>query len=112
MSTTGVPQTDHGDERGATDGQWQLRLYVAGESPMSVRAFANLKKLCDAHLDGQFEIEVIDIVEHPDMARRDGIVAVPTLVRRRPLPLRKVIGDLTNTEDVIDGLRLRLDKPA
>jgi circadian clock protein KaiB len=111
MSTTSVPDTSHGDDDPRTDGLWQLRLYVAGESPISVRAFSNLKKLCDAHLDGHAEIEVIDLVEHPELARRDEIVAVPTLVRRRPLPLRKVIGDLSNTEDVIDGLRLRLDQP-
>jgi circadian clock protein KaiB len=111
MNTTSAPHTDHGDDDAAIDGLWQLRLYVAGESQISVRAYGNLKKLCEAHLDGRFEIEIVDLVEHPELARSDGIVAVPTLVRRRPLPLRKVIGDLSNTEDVIDGLRLRLDQP-
>ena len=111
MSTTDVPHTGHGDEDAAVDEVWQLRLYVAGESSMSVRAFANLKQICDDHLDVRFEIEVIDLVAHPELARRDGIVAVPTLVRWRPLPLRQVIGDLSNTEDVIARLRLGLDQP-
>ena len=111
MSTTNVPHAGHGDDDAAIDEVWQLRLYVAGESSMSVRAFANLKQLCDAHLDGQYEIEIIDLVQHPELARRDGIVAVPTLVRRRPLPLRQVIGDLSNTDDVIASLRLGLDQP-
>lgn len=91
----------------ALDGKevWQLRLYVAGESAGSVRAFANLKKLCEEHLSGRHEIEVIDLVAHPSLARGDDVLAVPTLVRRHPLPLRKVIGDLSNTESVLVGLR-------
>ena len=111
MSATHVPHADRGEDDATADEVWHFRLYVAGESPKSVRAFANLKRLCDAHLAGRFEIEIIDLVEHPEVARRDGIVAVPTLVRRLPLPLRKVIGDLSNTEDVIVGLRLSLDRP-
>jgi circadian clock protein KaiB len=85
---------------------WRLRLYVAGQSPKSLRAFANLKRLCDEHLAGRYDIEVIDLVEHPELARSDDILAIPTLVRRLPSPLRKIIGDLSNTERVLVGLRL------
>jgi circadian clock protein KaiB len=86
---------------------WHLRLYVAGQSPKSLRAFANLKKLCDEHLASHYEIEIIDLVEHPALARSDDILALPTLVRQLPAPLRKVIGDLSNTERVLVGLRIR-----
>jgi circadian clock protein KaiB len=85
---------------------WHLRLYVAGQSPKSLRAFANLKDLCDEHLAGRYEIEVIDLVEQPALARADDILAIPTLVRRLPAPLRKIIGDLSNTERVLVGLRI------
>jgi circadian clock protein KaiB len=85
---------------------WHLRLYVAGQSPKSLRAFANLKGLCDEHLAGRYEIEVIDLVEQPALARADDILAIPTLVRRLPAPLRKIIGDLSNTERVLVGLRI------
>jgi circadian clock protein KaiB len=85
---------------------WHMRLYIAGQSPKSLRAFANLKTLCEEHLVGQYEIEVIDLVEHPALARSDDILAIPTLVRRLPEPLRKIIGDLSNTERVLVGLRL------
>jgi circadian clock protein KaiB len=88
------------------DGIWYLRLYVAGQSPKSLRAFANLRKLCDEHLAGRYKIELVDLVEHPGLARSDDILAIPTLVRRLPVPLRKVIGDLSNTERVLVGLRL------
>jgi circadian clock protein KaiB len=83
-----------------------MRLYIAGQSPQSVRAFANLKKLCETHLAGRHEIEVIDLAVHPHLARNDDILAVPTLVRYLPDPIRKVIGDLSNTESVLVGLRL------
>jgi circadian clock protein KaiB len=88
---------------------WCLRLYVAGQSPKSLRAFANLKRLCDEHLAGHYEIEVIDLVEHPSRAQSDDILAIPTLVRRLPEPLRKIIGDLSNTERVLVGLRVETD---
>jgi circadian clock protein KaiB len=91
------------------DGMWQLRLYVAGQSPKSLRAFANLKALCEEHLAGRYEIEIIDLVEHPSLARSDDILAIPTLVRHLPEPLRKIIGDLSNTERVLVGLRLDPD---
>lgn len=85
---------------------WHLRLYVAGQSPKSLRAFANLKSLCEEHLAGRYEIELIDLVEQPALARADDIVAIPTLVRLLPEPLRKVIGDLSDRERVLVGLRL------
>jgi circadian clock protein KaiB len=88
------------------DGWWYLRLYVAGQSSMSLRAFANLKDLCDEHLAGRYEIEIIDLVEDPSLASGDDIVAVPTLVRRLPPPLRKLIGDLSDPERVLVGLRV------
>ena len=87
--------------------QWQLRLYVAGQTPKSVTAFANLKRLCEEHLAGQFEIEVIDLIENPRLARDDQIVAIPTLVRKLPEPIRKIIGDLSDTERTLVGLQLR-----
>jgi circadian clock protein KaiB len=90
---------------------WQLRLYVAGQSPKSLRAFANLKELCEEHLPGRYEIEVIDLIEHPALARSDDILAIPTLVRRLPAPLRKIIGDLSDTERVLVGLRLQPPRP-
>jgi circadian clock protein KaiB len=85
---------------------WRLRLYVAGQSPKSLRAMSNLKTLCEEHLPGRYEIEIIDLVEQPALASSDDIIAIPTLVRRLPMPLRKVIGDLSNTERVLIGLQL------
>jgi len=94
---------------GVSDGDalWHLRLYVAGQSTKSLLAFTNLKSLCDEHLAGHYEIEIIDLVEQPSLARSDDIVAIPTLVRLSPAPLRKIIGDLSNTERVLVGLRLK-----
>ena len=86
---------------------YKLRLYVAGQTPKSIRAFANLKVLCEEHLKGRYQIEVIDLLENPQMARGDQIVAVPTLVRKLPLPFRKIIGDLSDTERVLIGLALQ-----
>lgn len=86
---------------------WELRLYVAGQSPKSVAAFANLKKLCEQHLAGKYTIEVIDLLEQPQLAAGDQIVAIPTLVRKLPQPLRKIVGDLSNTERTLVGLQLR-----
>ena len=96
------------DDDAQADGVfWKLRLYVAGPSPKSQRAFFNLKKLCDEHLVGRYEIEVIDLAEQPALARADDIFAIPTLVRRLPEPVRKFIGDLSNTERVLVELQLR-----
>ena len=86
---------------------WKLRLYVAGQTPKSIRAFANLKVLCEEHLKGRYQIEVIDLMENPKLARGDQIVAVPTLVRKLPQPVRKLIGDLSNSERALVGLDLR-----
>jgi circadian clock protein KaiB len=86
---------------------WNLRLYVAGQTPKSVRAFANLKMLCEEHLKGRYQIDVIDLRENPQLARDDQIVAIPTLVRRLPRPLRTIIGDLSNSVRLLVGLDLR-----
>jgi circadian clock protein KaiB len=85
---------------------WALRLYVAGQTPKSLAAFDNLKKLCQERLEGRYHIEVVDLLENPQLARDDEIVAIPTLVRKLPPPLRKIIGDLSNTERVLVGLQL------
>ena len=89
---------------------WELRLYVAGQTPKSMTAFANLKKLCEEHLAGKYRIEVIDLMKNPQLAKGDQIFAIPTLVRQLPPPLKKVIGDLSNTERVLVGLDLRPSK--
>jgi circadian clock protein KaiB len=86
---------------------WELRLYVAGQTPKSLAAFANLKKLCEEHLAGQYSIEIVDLMKHPQLAEGDQIVAIPTLVRRLPEPVRKIIGDLSSTDRVLVGLQLR-----
>lgn len=85
---------------------WTLRLYVAGQTPKSIAAFANLKVICEEHLAGRYQIEVIDLLENPQRARHDQILAIPTLVRKLPEPVRKIIGDLSNTERVLIGLDL------
>ncbi len=89
---------------------WKLRLYVAGQTPKSIAAFANLKKICEEHLKGKYQIEVIDLIHNPQLAKGDQILAVPTLVRKLPVPVRKIIGDLSNTERVLVGLDLRSGK--
>ena len=86
---------------------WELRLYVAGQTPKSLAAFANLKAICEEHLPGCYEIEVIDLLVNPQLAKGDQIVAIPTLVRKLPQPIRKIIGDLSNAERVLVGLDLR-----
>jgi len=96
-----APSVDGHDE------SWNLRLYVAGQTPRSVTAFKNLKKICEEYLKGQYNIEVIDLMENPTLARGDQILAVPTLVRKLPQPIRKIIGDLSNTERVLVGLDIQ-----
>jgi circadian clock protein KaiB len=86
---------------------WLLRLYVAGQTPKSIAAFRNLKTICEQHLAGQHRIEVIDLLENPTLAAGDQILAIPTLVRRSPPPMKRLIGDLSNTERVLVGLDLR-----
>jgi circadian clock protein KaiB len=86
--------------------KWFLRLYVAGQTAKSIKAFANLTEICEKHLKGKYQIEVIDLLENPRLAKGDQILAVPTLVRRLPPPLRKIIGDLSNKERVLVGLNI------
>ncbi len=86
---------------------WQLRLYVAGQTPKALTAFSNLKKICETHLNGRYRIEVIDLMEQPELSKGDQILAIPTLVRKLPQPVRKIIGDLSDTKSVLVGLDLR-----
>jgi circadian clock protein KaiB len=95
------------DTQEPTPETWQLRLYVAGQTPRSVAAFANLKKICEEHLAGRYDIEVVDLVKHPQLAAGDQILAIPTLVRKLPQPLRKIVGDLRDTERALVGLQIR-----
>jgi|SRR5579864_9700426 len=97
---------DMGKSRGRS-ALWELRLYVAGRTATSIRAFENLKQFCEEHLQGLYQIQVIDLLERPALASGDQIIAVPTLVRRLPSPVKKIIGDLSNTERVLVGLDLR-----
>jgi circadian clock protein KaiB len=85
---------------------WRLRLYVAGQTPRSLAAFANLKRICETHLKGRYRIEVIDLMERPHLSKGDQILAIPTLVRKLPQPMRKIIGDLSDTQNVLVGLDL------
>ena len=87
--------------------KWELRLYVAGKTPKSVAALNNLKKYCETHLKGQYKIEVVDLLKKPQLAEGDQIFAIPTLVRKVPEPIRKIIGDLSNEEKVLVGLNIR-----
>ncbi len=89
------------------EGIWNLRLYVAGQTKKSITVFANLKKICEEHLAGKYSIEVIDLLKHPQLAKGDQIIAIPTLVRKLPEPIKKIIGDLANTERVLVGLDIR-----
>lgn len=86
---------------------WELRLYVAGQTVKSVTALANLKKYCEEHLKDRYKLEIIDLLEHPQLAEGDQILAIPTLVRKVPSPIRKIIGDLSNQERVLVGLDIR-----
>jgi circadian clock protein KaiB len=87
--------------------RWELRLYVAGQTPRSIEAFGNLKRICEEHLKGRYRIEVVDLLENPTLARGDQILAVPTLVRKLPPPVKKIIGDFSSAERVLVGLDLR-----
>jgi circadian clock protein KaiB len=100
-----IPEQEPRDDVGAE--LWDLRLYVAGQTPKSVAAIANLQRFCEEHLAGKYRIEVVDLVANPQLARSDQILAIPTLVRKLPTPLRKIIGDLSNSERVLVGLDLR-----
>jgi circadian clock protein KaiB len=90
-----------------TEDKWLLRLYVAGRTPKCVSAFENLNRFCEEHMAGRYEIEVVDLLENPRLAKDDQIIAIPTLVRKLPEPLRKIIGDLSNTERMLVGFDLK-----
>jgi len=92
------------NEGQAQSAGYNLRLYVAGQTPKSVAAIANLKRLCESHLSGRYSIDIVDLMQNPGLAQRDQIVAIPTLVRKLPEPIRRIIGDLSNTERVLLGL--------
>lgn len=87
--------------------KWELRLYTAGQTPKSLAALTNLKRICDEHLAGRYSLEIIDLLRNPRLAKEDEIVAIPTLVRKLPDPIRKIIGDLSDTERALVGLQLR-----
>lgn len=99
--------SSHTAELAGAEATWDLRLYVAGQTARSMTAFSNLKRMCEKHLQGKYHIEVVDLLKNPTLARGDQILAVPTLVRKLPEPVRKIIGDLSNTERVLVGLDLR-----
>ncbi len=99
-------KSDGAPIKGKAD-SWNLRLYVAGQSPKSLTAFSNLKRICEEHLKGKYDIEVIDLLKNPQLAKGDEIIAIPTLVRKLPEPIRKIIGDLSNEENVLVGLQLK-----
>jgi circadian clock protein KaiB len=90
---------------------WELRLYTAGQSPKSLAAFSNLKRICEEHLPGRYKIQVIDLIANPRLAKDDQIVAIPTLVRKLPDPLRRIIGDMSDVERTLVGLQLRPRQP-
>jgi len=107
MAGTSIRKTPAPEAPKDGDGErWNLRLYVAGETPKCVQAFEHLKRICEEHLQGRYTIEVIDLLKNPTLASGDQIIAIPTLVRQLPPPVKKIIGDLTNTERVIVGLNL------
>jgi circadian clock protein KaiB len=89
------------------DGFWTMRLYVAGQSPRSVTAIANLRRICDEYVPGRYEVEIVDLLRNPELAKTDQIVAIPTLVKKLPIPVRHIIGDLSSTERVVVSLELK-----
>ena len=103
--------TEENNQKAQSDPQWLLRLYVAGQTQKSIAAFANLKRICETHLKGQYEIEVVDLLVNPKLAKGDQIIAVPTLVRQLPPPVKKIIGDLAEEERVLIGLDVRPAQP-
>lgn len=107
MNTTPQENASASARQAEPELAWELRLYVAGQTARSLAAFENLKKICEEHLAGQYHIEVIDLLEQPQLAKGDKIIAIPTLVRKLPVPIRRIIGDLSNTEKVLVGLDLR-----
>jgi circadian clock protein KaiB len=102
-----IPNTEDSASNTEAAETWELRLYVAGQTPKSIAAFGNLKRICDEHLAGRYRIEVVDLLLNPRLARDEQIVAIPTLVRNLPNPIRRIVGDLSNTERALVGLQLR-----
>lgn len=102
-----IETTDKKESSNETKEVYQLRLYVAGQTPRSIAALANLKKICEKYLAGKYQIEIVDLQKNPQLAKGDQIFAIPTLVRKLPPPIRKIIGDLSNTERVLVGLDIR-----
>ena len=107
MSTTPGSVGDLPSESTDETESWNMRLYVAGQTPKSLHALVNLKKICDEYLAGKYHIEIIDLLENPQLASSDQILAIPTLIRKLPQPIRKIIGDLSNVERVLVGLDIR-----
>jgi len=103
-------KNNHPDSTKGNDEIWNLRLYVAGQTPKSLEAFANLKDICETHLKGKYRIEIIDLKENPELAKNDNILAIPTLVRKLPEPVKKIIGTLANEEKVLVGLEINPSK--
>lgn len=112
MTQNSLPDDEAADAGPTADDQrWDLRLYIAGQTPKSRAAFANLKRLCEEYVPGRYDIEVVDLLLNPQLAQGDQIVAIPTLVRKLPVPLRKIIGDLSDAERTLVGLQLRPKQP-
>lgn len=107
MTDKSKPGLKTSDSKAVKD-EWILRLYVAGQTPKCITAFTNLKRICEDELKGKFSIEVIDLLENPQLSREHQILAIPTLVRKLPVPVRKIIGDLSDTEKVLVGLDIKL----
>jgi circadian clock protein KaiB len=101
-----------GNGTASDSGEWELRLYVTGRSPNSVRAIENLRRTCEEHMPGHYELEVVDLLETPRLAIDDQILAVPTVVRRLPMPIKKIVGDLSDTERLLVGLQVRVTRSA
>jgi len=111
-SSTGRNKAYQASDSPAEAERWNLRLYVAGETPKCLKAFEHLKRICEEHLQDRYTIEVIDLLKNPTLASGDQIIAIPTLVRQLPTPVKKITGDLTNTERVIVGLNLTAIAPS
>jgi circadian clock protein KaiB len=106
MTDLSINDIEPGEVEAEAEVLWELRLYVAGQTPKSLSALINLKRICEEYLPGKYKIEVIDLIQNPKLAKGDQILAVPTLIKRLPAPISKVIGDLSNTERVLVGLDL------
>ena len=109
MTTSQPAVPTDAQQPGPDDARWELRLYVAGQTPRSLSAIANLERICEEQLAGEYHIEVIDLTQHPQLAKGDEIVALPTLLRKLPPPMRKIIGDLSDSDKVLVGLQILSD---